>query len=127
MDVLTLAYFNVHCTQVQERSDLCSTGREQLSSYADVSVPFNSWLKLAEEKGKDFSTLPRSKEELLRRQEEVREFHSDVSEHGEALDGVETKGCSFLSTAKVRCLICTSQFMRRDVLAPWGTGFMLGF
>lgn len=64
-------------------------------------MPFNSWLKLAEERVKDISTLPRSREDLLKRQEEVLGLHSDVTEHGEVLDGVESGGSSFISTAKV--------------------------
>ena len=54
---------------------------------------------------KDFSSLPRNKEELERRQKEVREFHTDIAAHSEPLDQVETNGSSFLSSAKVPCYV----------------------
>ncbi len=47
------------------------------------------------------STLPRNREELLKRQEEIKEFREDITQHGDTLDDVEIKGCNFLSTAKV--------------------------
>ena len=57
--------------QAGERRELCASGREHLSSYAEQTLPLSAWLSGAEEKLLSLGAFPRSKERLFEKKEEL--------------------------------------------------------
>lgn len=57
--------------QVECRTDLCSSGKDHLACYADLSLPFTVWIKGAETRLQSEAKLPTNKDHLLREKEEL--------------------------------------------------------
>lgn len=107
------------CHETGERRELCASGREHLSSYAEQTIPLSAWLSGAEEKLQSLGAFPRSKERLFEKKEELEDFLQDVERHGDDLDNLEKKSSEFLSCAKAY----QSQLLaHRRAVRPGGEG-----
>ena len=58
--------------QVESRIELSRCSQDSLSSYANASLPFATWLKGVESRIADLSTLPRAKDLLLLEKDEMK-------------------------------------------------------
>ena len=56
---------------MESRKELCGGGKDHLTSYADLSLPFTIWIKGAESRLQSDAKLPKSKEQLLTEKEEL--------------------------------------------------------
>ena len=63
---------HVVCVQVESRIELSRCSQDSLSSYANASLPFATWLKGVESRIADLSTLPRAKDLLLLEKDEMK-------------------------------------------------------
>ena len=56
---------------MEGRKELCASGKDHLTSYADLSLPFAVWIKGAESRLQSDAKLPKRKEQLLKEKEEL--------------------------------------------------------